>query len=163
MAGKEELVSRVLWAQQELQRTLAIHRRDPLMSLQLTTQQLKTLLVVAAAPEGSSGHELTAELNVSLATVSGLVDRLASQGLVRRREDPHDRRVRRVLATDQGHELIRNLQEASSGVLRQLFSGLSTTELGQLETLVRRLIDIARKMADSPTPTAEAAEDRSLG
>ena len=38
-------------------------------------------------------------MGVSLATITGIVDRLAAQGLVTRREDPRDRRVRRVELT----------------------------------------------------------------
>ena len=72
-------------------------------------QQLKVLTMIAIDPERATGHELAAQLNVSVATMSGLVDRLVEHGMVTRGEDPSDRRVRRLTVTAEGSATIRSL------------------------------------------------------
>lgn len=42
--------------------------------------------------------------------VTGIVDRLAARGLVRREADPSDRRVKRVTLTDEGEETVRQIR-----------------------------------------------------
>ncbi|UQA96864.1 MarR family winged helix-turn-helix transcriptional regulator [Streptomyces halobius] len=42
--------------------------------------------------------------------VTGIVDRLAARGLVRREPDPADRRVKRVMLTEQGEETVRRIR-----------------------------------------------------
>ena len=55
-------------------------------------------------------RELAAQLHCDSSNVTGLVDRLAAQGLVERREDPHDRRVRMVAVTEDGARIRERLQ-----------------------------------------------------
>lgn len=55
--------------------------------------------------------------------VTGIVDRLEGRGLVRREPDPHDRRVKNVVATDEGRDVIRRVREemqATHGALDTL-------------------------------------------
>jgi DNA-binding MarR family transcriptional regulator len=47
-------------------------------------------------------RELAAHLHCDSSNVTGLVDRLTAQGLVERREAPHDRRVRMLAVTPEG-------------------------------------------------------------
>ncbi|MFF4696236.1 MarR family winged helix-turn-helix transcriptional regulator [Streptomyces chattanoogensis] len=42
--------------------------------------------------------------------VTGIVDRLAARGLVRREADPSDRRVKRVILTEEGEETVRQIR-----------------------------------------------------
>jgi MarR family transcriptional regulator, organic hydroperoxide resistance regulator len=57
------------------------------------------------ARDGQSGAELTAHLRIDSATITGVVDRLATAGWVARARDPVDRRVQRVKLTRAGHAL----------------------------------------------------------
>lgn len=70
--------------------------------------------------------------------VTGIVDRLEARGLVRREPDPSDRRVKNVMATDEGREIIRRVREemqATHGAL----DTLSADESGTLYALLERL------------------------
>jgi DNA-binding MarR family transcriptional regulator len=82
-------------------------------------------------------------MGVSLATVTGIVDRLAAQGLVSRREDPSDRRVRLLELTAEGRELVGGVMDAGSAQYRRLLSRLEVDELRLLDSLVRRMAEIA--------------------
>ncbi|WP_314241440.1 MarR family winged helix-turn-helix transcriptional regulator [Streptomyces kutzneri] len=62
--------------------------------------------------------------------VTGIVDRLEARELVRREPDPADRRVKNVVATDAGREVIRRVREemqAMHGALDTLDEAESTT------------------------------------
>ncbi|MCX4984414.1 MarR family winged helix-turn-helix transcriptional regulator [Streptomyces sp. NBC_00572] len=62
--------------------------------------------------------------------VTGIIDRLEARSLVRREPDPADRRVKNVVATDEGREIIRRVREemqATSGALDTLDEDESTT------------------------------------
>lgn len=78
--------------------------------------------------------------------VTGIVDRLEARELVHREADPADRRVKNVVATDAGREIIRRVREEmqeSHGAL----DALDEAERATLYALLDRL---------RPTPTDEA-------
>jgi DNA-binding MarR family transcriptional regulator len=72
------------------------------------------------------------ELRVGFSTVTGVVDRLAEQGLVERGEDPSDRRATRVVSTEAGRELVQRLYAYRRDALRRLLERVPTTALAQL-------------------------------
>lgn len=83
---------------------------DPLLAVQLTIQQLKVLTVLVASGEiGSTGRELAATFGVSMASMSGVLDRLVEQGMTVRSGDADDARVRRVRATELGRSVMLRL------------------------------------------------------
>jgi DNA-binding MarR family transcriptional regulator len=59
---------------------------------------------------------LATALHCDSSNVTGLVDGLAAQGLVERREAEHDRRVRMLVVTDRGKEVRGRLIEVMSEV-----------------------------------------------
>src|SRR5262245_5907601 len=71
------------------------------LNLDITMPQLKALIFVTQNEDATSGR-IASGLGVTLSTITGIVDRLAEQQLVTRREDPRDRRVTRVLPTPSG-------------------------------------------------------------
>ncbi|MEO6082206.1 MAG: MarR family transcriptional regulator [Umezawaea sp.] len=147
-ADKGELVDRVVQAQLRLQRRIASTHTNPLLQVNLTMQQLKVLLMLSMG-EARSSQELTRSLGVGPATVTGLVDRLAAQGLVGRREDPQDRRVRLVEPTEAGRALVARLEAAGSEHLRGLLTTLDSEDLLALERIVGRLTEAAASAGSS--------------
>jgi dephospho-CoA kinase len=93
---------------------------EPLLSTSLTMQQLKVLTLVAADGDRATGHDLAETLHVSVATMSGLVDRLVEHEMVQRRDDPTDRRIRRLSVTARGTATLRALILADKTVLDRL-------------------------------------------
>jgi DNA-binding MarR family transcriptional regulator len=84
--------------------------------------------------------ELAEMLDVSPRTVTGLVDNLERDGLVKRVDDPVDRRSVYAELTDQGRERIETLWKETAGVQVALTQGLNESELIQLRHLCLRLI-----------------------
>lgn len=65
---------------------------------------------------------LATALHCDSSNVTGLVDGLAAQGLVERREAEHDRRVRMLVVTERGTEVRERLIEVMSEVPESLAS-----------------------------------------
>src|SRR5438132_9646519 len=84
--------------------------------------------------------ELAEMLDVSPRTVTGLVDNLERDGLVKRVDDPSDRRSVYAELTEQGRERIETLWRETTGVQAALTHGLKDSELIQLRHLCLRLI-----------------------
>ena len=67
-----------------------------LAELDLSMTQLKMLHVLVECEAEVSVKELAEELNMSLPNASRTIDGLLQRGLLERREDEHDRRIKRV-------------------------------------------------------------------
>lgn len=92
-------------------RKLAIQQGDiGLFSSDLTVQQIRVLLILAASGDRSS-HDLASAIGVGPTTVTGIVDRLEARGLVQRKPDLRDRRVRLVALSEEGDRMVRELNE----------------------------------------------------
>lgn len=70
--------------------------------------------------------------------VTGIVDRLEARELVRRAPDPADRRVKNVVATDAGREVIRRVREEMQAT-RGALDTLDEVESATLYALLERL------------------------
>lgn len=70
--------------------------------------------------------------------VTGIVDRLEARELVRREASPADRRVKNVVATDAGREVIRRVREEMQAT-RGALDTLDETESATLYALLERL------------------------
>jgi DNA-binding MarR family transcriptional regulator len=72
----------------------------------LTGPQQSTMRVLVES-DGLSLKDLSKELGLAHSTVSGIVDRLEKQGLVKRQTDEADRRLAKLVVTDQVRKFLR--------------------------------------------------------
>lgn len=84
--------------------------------------------------------ELAGQLRCDSSNVTGLVDGLAAQGLVERRESEHDRRVRLLVVTERGAEVRERLRAAIQTVPPQL-AALSAADQRTLRDILRRALE----------------------
>ena len=148
MAENDRLIADIMGAQQRLQHLFAYDRSDPLFASQLTMSQLKILLLLYRLGD-TSGRELAGLLGVSLATLSGMVDRLVTHGLVTRAEDRHDRRVRRITLSGAGTEMIGNIITAGTEKQARLLRRLTADELHTVADAMQALVRVAAEDADA--------------
>jgi DNA-binding MarR family transcriptional regulator len=80
-------------------------------------------------------------LGVTSAAASQLLERLVQQGMIQRVEDPHDRRVRHIILTEGGRQLIREGFAARQGWLENLSTALTESEKVQIIEALDILID----------------------
>jgi DNA-binding MarR family transcriptional regulator len=78
-------------------------------------------------PESMS--RLAETLDVSVASMTGIVDRMEKRGLVERRHEEKDRRVVRVYPTEAGLDIFREMEDRRRFALGKLLERLTTAEL----------------------------------
>jgi DNA-binding MarR family transcriptional regulator len=104
----------------------------------LTGPQARLLSLLSLEPLPM--RKLAQKLKCEPSNVTGIVDRLESRGLVERRPDPADRRVKLAAATDEGVRLATDLREGLR-FAREPLAGLSEEERRSLRDLLRRMLD----------------------
>jgi DNA-binding MarR family transcriptional regulator len=82
--------------------------------------------------------ELSRRMMVTNGNITGLVDRLEEQGLVKRRTAPHDRRAQYVSLTAAGRRTFRSVARAHADWIAEIFSDLSDAELEPLMRLLAK-------------------------
>nr|WP_201471078.1 MarR family transcriptional regulator [Microbacterium hydrocarbonoxydans] len=109
-----------------------------LLSTQLTIQQLKVLTSIVVS-DHSTTSDLASSFDVSLATMSKLVERLVDQRLVERLTDAVDQRVRRLVPTPLGRDVIGKIMAARPEMGADILDGLSIEELESLALGLRAI------------------------
>jgi DNA-binding MarR family transcriptional regulator len=87
------------------------------------------LLRSAAEHDGASQRELAAGMMIEPPTLVRHLDKLATDGLVERRRDEHDRRVTRVFVTEAGRRRLAELHEVVMEIDGELRSVLPPKEV----------------------------------
>ncbi|GIH96882.1 MarR family winged helix-turn-helix transcriptional regulator [Planobispora siamensis] len=148
---RDRLIDRIGQIQRELGRFFAESRQQssPLLDSNLTMRQLKVVLLLSVRGS-ASGQDLAQHLGVGLGTVTGIVDRLIGHGLVTRREDPNDRRVRRVELTPEGRTLVERISESGIDDFRLLLQRLDTRLLRDLCDVMDRVQAVATELYEDP-------------
>ncbi|MEU8981137.1 MarR family transcriptional regulator [Streptomyces sp. NPDC048309] len=103
----------------------------------LTGAQARLLSLLSLEPLPM--RRLAQQLKCEPSNVTGIVDRLEARGLVERRPDPADRRVKLAAATSEGLAVARGLRD-SLNFAREPLAGLSKDERLTLRDLLRRML-----------------------
>jgi DNA-binding MarR family transcriptional regulator len=99
------------------------------------------VLRTVAMEEGISQQACGHTLKVAPSQMVALVDALESKGLLERRPDPADRRVRALHVTTKGRRALATGFEAAMRNEEQLFGALSSTERAELRRLLQQVAD----------------------
>jgi MarR family transcriptional regulator, 2-MHQ and catechol-resistance regulon repressor len=117
---------------------------------------LETLLHKGPLPVNTLGRKLL----LTTGSITTAVDRLANRGLVERKGDPGDRRVRLVALTPKGRQLIRPAFARHQDDLEKVVSVLTREERATLVALLRKLGKGAEgALDDREASVDERAED----
>jgi DNA-binding MarR family transcriptional regulator len=88
---------------------------------------------------GLKMSELSRRLMVTGGNVTGLTDKLVTEGLVERRDHPEDRRACTVSLTPEGKRQFRSMARAHEAWVVELLGGLTAAQQAQLFELLGRL------------------------
>ena len=111
----------------------------------ITLPRFDLLAQLDRAPNGMTLGELSQRMMVSNGNITGLVERLAEQGLIRRRPLPSDRRVQIVSLTAEGRRFFRAMARANADWIGEIFAGLTERDIEALMPLLAKAKDSARK------------------
>ena len=117
--------------------------------LDLSLTQVCSLFILEISDHALAVHELAEQLGLSVAATGRAVDALAKEGLVSRRDDVNDRRVKRLTLTEAGEALLLRLTEAHRDGLQKFVALLTEEERknlsGVLVPILARLRHEARE------------------
>ena len=85
------------------------------------------------ARSGMLQTELARDLDVGKVTVGGLIDRLEAAGYVVRRPEEHDRRAKRIMITERGHEILEKMVAVGRKLNGVILAGLTPETVAAAE------------------------------
>jgi DNA-binding MarR family transcriptional regulator len=142
--AREEEIQDILRLQAELIHHRAVWDPDPWLELNMSTPQLKALLLISR-DEGIRMRELARKLGSSFSNATVLVDRLVDRSLVERLAEPQDRRVVLVWTTRKGRRLIERLVTSWRVLSTPLLETLTSEDLATVHKALRVLLEAAQK------------------
>ena len=83
-------------------------------------------------------------LGVTNAAASQMIDRLVQNGLVERKEDPHDRRVKQLGLTGRGNSIVQQGIEIRRRWMEELMDRLTIEEQQKITAALRMLVNAAK-------------------
>lgn len=112
--------------------------REALQPLGIDPREFLLLRFVAAS-DGPSQQALAERLGIPASRMVALVDRLEEEGLVQRRPDAEDRRIRALHLTKTGEKVLGRAGQVAIEHELRLCSGLEPDEREQLIDLLQKL------------------------
>lgn len=109
----------------------------------ITLAQLRLLYILQAEGNVPVGY-LAERMGVRPSTVTGMMNRLSRQRLVRRRTDPRDRRVVRVELTQAGRDAVCELSAVATTYLGEVLARLPREDVERLVEGLEVLVEAAR-------------------
>lgn len=91
-------------------------------------------------------------------TITGVVDRLVQKGLLTRGVSETDRRARVLHITDEGLEVLKQIQPAVEHAQQVMLSGLTETEAQELMRLLRKATEAVNDLSRAPLKTAKTGD-----
>jgi DNA-binding MarR family transcriptional regulator len=153
MTENSELIIEVFELYRRVNRTMRQQGPDAWMQLNLTILQVKSLFFITN--HGSTNFKkLATALKVTPSNLTGVIERLVEQCLVSRKENPDDRRMLLLKATEKGESLVAELRERRLSYLNKALADLSPEEL----TLITRGLSLLAKVAEAPSREPEARD-----
>jgi DNA-binding MarR family transcriptional regulator len=90
--------------------------------------------------ESAGVTDLGEHLGVTSAAASQMLERLVQQGLIQRSEDPDDRRVKQIVLTKKGLQVLKDGMQAQQSWLKDLVETLSSEEKERISTAMGLMI-----------------------
>ncbi len=120
---------------------------------------LATLLLLDEESELSI-KQIAELLGCSVSTTSRLIDQLVERDLVNRREDEHDRRMKRVAITEGGRTFIATLERRRAEVQLAVMERLSVEELAVVTQAMALLAEASQRRKRDEHPESRSTGER---
>lgn len=101
-----------------------------------------TLMLVAKTSEPMSQIGLANSLGVEGASMVAMLDRLEKAGLILREPCPHDRRVKKILLTKEGHALYNQVSKKAAVFRSKLLKDIDPKKLAAATQLLESLQEL---------------------
>jgi DNA-binding MarR family transcriptional regulator len=117
--------------------------------LELTPDQYTVLRnLCEAGPRGMTQRELTQQMASDPNTIASLVERMEWAGLLRRKPDPRDRRMRRLRVSAAGRKKFRAALDVALALQGEVLGVLQEGERERFLEVLDKVADACRQAAD---------------
>ena len=104
------------------------------------------VLLVLWGDDSVRSVDLARRAGLEPSTMTGLLDRMERDGLVRREADPDDRRAQRILLTDHGREVEGPVNAVVDSTVERVLGDVPKDELRLLKGTLRQVLANANRM-----------------
>jgi DNA-binding MarR family transcriptional regulator len=101
---------------------------------------------------------LASRLLIDRTVLTYLLDDLETAGLVERQQDPRDRRARRIVATERGHQVLADAEARVITAEEQVLGGLSEADRASFRQTVGRAAEAIHEAAPDTEPCRAVEE-----
>lgn len=131
--NKEELIRQAVRLQDSINQYELTYKLEKWLSVDLTISQLKSVIYIDSRKKASF-KELAEALSVTPSVVTGIVDRLVRQGMVKRRHPVNsaDRRVQWLILSEKGQAFLDGIRQQTRDDITEVLEELSGEELSAL-------------------------------
>jgi len=140
---KEKSVEQTLQLADRVARELLPIAPKEMLLPDVTMPQLKIMLVLFLGGPERMGF-LAGELGVSLATATGIVDRMVERDIITREDDPEDRRVVLCRLSETGQNMLSGLWQSARNRTKELLMVVPDAELN----LVNEALEILSRAGE---------------
>lgn len=116
----------------------------------LSPSQFNVLNLLRLSPDGLSQSDLSRELIMHRSNVTGLVDRLEKQRLVKRRDVEEDRRVYRVVLTPEGAALLDKILPSYFDGAERVWEGVPDGQVQEITGVMQTVATNAERVSTAP-------------
>jgi DNA-binding MarR family transcriptional regulator len=120
----------------------------------VTPVQYAALRWLGSSP-GIDQRTLAGKVGLDTSTLGGVVDRLESRGLVIRQPSATDRRVKQLVLTENGAQLLLDMEPALQKSQQRILAPLSAKKQTQFLNLLVELVDKNNDLSRAPIPTED--------
>jgi DNA-binding MarR family transcriptional regulator len=101
--------------------------------------------------KGAGGvSDIGEDIGITSAAASQMLERLVQQGLILRSEDPHDRRVKQIVLTEKGKQLLEGSWQVRQSWFEDLVGMLSRDEQEKVTVALTILIEKVNQLEQQP-------------
>jgi MarR family transcriptional regulator, transcriptional regulator for hemolysin len=131
------------WLFHDINRLLKWEFEGRIKALSLTRAQWWVLVMLRRTGGGQTQTELADQTDIEKAPLGKTLDRLEEGGWIARKDDPKDRRARRVYATAKIEKFLPQLAAAAQGTFARTLQGMRQSEV---KDLIARLTMLKRNL-----------------
>jgi len=113
---------------------------DKTLTIGLANHHVGILRMIGVSP-GLSQRDLGGLLGLSPSALVWLIDELENKNLIRRQEDPNDRRAHALYLSVSGKQILAKLKNLAASEQHGLLECLSAAEREQLNSMLKRIAD----------------------
>jgi DNA-binding MarR family transcriptional regulator len=133
MNNKAALIQQAVRLQDDINQYELTYKLEKWLSVDITISQLKSIIFIDSRKKASF-KELAEALGVTPSVVTGIVDRLVKQGMVKRRHpvNSNDRRIQWLVLSEKGQAFLDGIRQQTRDDITQVLDTLSSEDLSAL-------------------------------